>query len=204
MRILKTKHASLVLFLLLAYLLLPASVSAQTAFGVPTGDRIIEVDLSYPSDHARVRVREGDLIRIRFDGGYAYALQPHFPSEGGETVEFVVYEVETMPDGAEKVRERQRFDVAPGLLGQAETSPPIDVRLEGIRVGTFESRAPEDPREMSAGELRNLFGASGICCIYCNGVMICACSVETKCGSCCSDSCCGGPNKDSPPLEPNL
>lgn len=203
MTVFKTKHVSLAFSLLLAYLFLPASVSAQTAFGVPTGDRIIEVELSYPSDHARVQVREGDLIRIRFSGGYSYALQPHFRDEAGETVEFVVYAVEARPHGAESVRELQRFDVAPGLLGRAETSPPIDVRLEGVRVGTFESRAPEDPRQMGAGELRNLFGASGVCCIYCEGVMICACSVQTRCGSCCSDSCCGGPSEDSPPLEPN-
>lgn len=202
MTVFKTKHVRRILVLLLAVFLLPAAVSAQTAFGVPAGDRIIEVDLSYPSDHARVQVREGELIRIRFAGASAYALQPHFRGEAGDTVEFVVYEVEARPHGAERVRELQRFDVAPGLLGRAETHPPIDVRLEGVRMGTFASTAPEDSRELGAGELRRLFGASGVCCIVCDGVTICACSVETSCGSCCSDSCCGG-DDDRSPFEPN-
>jgi hypothetical protein len=199
MKVFKANH--LTLTLILTSLLLPASLSAQTAFGVPSGNRIIEVDLSYPTDHARVEVREGELIRIRFAGANAYALQPHFRGEAGETVEFVVYEVASRPDGAERVREVQRFDVAPGLLGRAETNPPIDVRLEGVRVGTFKSTAPEIPQEFGSGELRNMFGASGVCCIYCKGVMICACSVQTSCGSCCSDSCCSG-DDDRTPFEP--
>lgn len=189
MRVLKTKHASLVFSLFLASLLLPASLSAQTAFGVPTGDRIVEVELGYLGRHARVEAREGELIRIRFQGGHAYAFQAHFPGEADDEVEFVVYEVAS-ENGAEQVRELRRVPVAPGLLGIAPTNPPIDIRLGRVRLGVFDSVAPEHPSELKPGTLRRLFGKSSTCCSFCDGVSICACAVQTSCGSCCSDSCC--------------
>jgi len=179
-----------VLFLTCAALTLPTSLSAQSAFGVPTGDRIVEADLEYLGKRAHVEVREGELIRIRFQGGYAYVLQPHVSEEGQDQVEFVIYELATTQEGAEQVREIQRVRVAPGLAGVAATKPPIDIRLAGIRVGVFPSVAPEDPSELDPGTLRRIFGESSTCCSFCDGVSICACAVQTSCGSCCSDSCC--------------
>jgi hypothetical protein len=181
-------------------LVLPASLAAQGAFGVPSGDRIITAELTCPVDHVRVEVREGTLIRVQFTGGLSYALQPHLPGRDQKTVEVVLYQLATRPDGAERIREIQRCEVAQGLVGRAETNPPIEIQLEGLRVRSFETKAPEDPQEMGANELRNLFGASGSCCMHCNGVTICACSVQTSCGSCCSDSCCGGHERS--PFEP--
>lgn len=149
------------------------------AFAVPAFNEVIEFDI-FDEDEliATVTVRGGTFATVTANGSYL-GISPQVLDGGAAS--FVVYEIERMPDGREKISERE-------IIEFANFDSEIVIRFTEYsfivkHINDFETY----PKMMKSCDR---------CCIYCNGRQVCACSVATSCGSCCCSDCCEGPRSE--------
>ncbi|MCP4662747.1 MAG: hypothetical protein GY856_45720 [bacterium] len=193
-----------------------ALVAGTGAYGVPASNRIVvgELELS-TGTIVKFAVLEGAMLTVKeLEGEHYIGYVPRIVDESGLEVDFAVFEITEMGEGNEAVRYLERF----GVNGAGFTAATSGVVAEhtGVKVTQIaKSRLSDEDVKMIQKQLvpRVDFGSeptataagvppvvpmAGTCCVTCEDIRVCGCSVEHSCGSCCESPCCGGSTPGPP------
>lgn len=171
--------------------------AGSTAFSVPISDKLVHGELLLPNgEKAEFFIREGAMLKFKdTEYGYYYGLTPVVEDD---EVTFTLFELKEVGDGDEMV-----FQLSQGQAWvEAEStslSLPHDFEFRVLEV--LDHSFPADQQvpylnQLSMRRLQDAMENSGTCCVSCGSTRVCGCMVSLSCGSCCSDSCCGGGSSD--------
>lgn len=139
---------------------------------------------------ARITVMDGGTARITVSGKQRLGLVPAL-KEGSLDVDLVEF-TKDPATGVETSRNLRRLTLLPGENKRFEEADvPVDVEWQGTKAAatqTASATASSSTDEVMPMGPRGC----GNCCITCGEYQICACGVETPCGSCCCIQCCEG------------
>jgi hypothetical protein len=167
--------------LLYASLILVVALGAVTHAEVPTtaslvpvsGD-LIELELAIDGRTVgTVAVLDGSFIRVAGESR-TFAISP--VHVGGGEFDIVVLEISRNPTDQESLRHLETISGAYYGTDIELTEAPISVQIMNLE------KASDSYAKMPISCDR--------CCIYCNGMKVCACAVTTSCGQCCCSDCC--------------
>jgi|SRR5437660_194387 len=133
---------------------------------------------------------EGGMIRMEIEGRGIFGFTPIRRGQSDGVVAVKVFRItKVQKDGqvvGERIKELQTNEAGnqpTALSGLADNEPRIMIQLVGVR------EYPKITKVSSPPQIGGL-GDTGGCCVACNGIKVCACSVDASCGSCCVGVCC--------------
>ncbi|MEK6408524.1 MAG: hypothetical protein AABN34_16470 [Acidobacteriota bacterium] len=165
---------------------LPLSEQAKT---IPISNNQITLKITLDGGQSVLATQyEGGMIRLEMEGGEIFGLTPYKRGLGDAVVNLKIFRIIRIKKGGKVVGEGIT-ELETSVIGNqpsrtlsslANNEPRFSVQLVGIK---------EYSKIKEIG-LRPQYEAAGTCCVTCDGMKTCACSVETTCGSCCIGVCC--------------
>jgi hypothetical protein len=182
------KFAGLMVALAVIMISYPLSTLGGDVFGIPTSNKVIEGQLSFPASPGtqpiRFTIRDGTMLTLIDERAGLKRTDLWQPSIDGSNL--ITFNQMRIIDGGKLANEAPSVRVPIGKGFDLSANDPI--RLETFRVVT---RSPPDiaavnPQGASPQKIATVDGKTGggLCCITCDGRTICASAVSTSCGSC--------------------
>lgn len=164
------------------FIQLPASflesVPEDQVVLVPRSEDILQVTVTVPGgSRAKVRVRNGGLVRVTDPDGNTYGFGIRLNADG--QVEVREIGIKKHPSGAGEIfqiSDRPTEIIHAGSLWSAESANLV---LSEPRVVWSPTTRSDKP----------IF--DGLCCVGCDDWMVCGCGGSGCGGNCCSGGCCG-------------
>ena len=152
---------------------LAAPIKARTCRATPTGV-YLSVEITLPDKSPIVlKIEDGALGRITVDGR-TYGVVP-VTGTSLQAIDVIVHEITSNESGDESLIEIERTVCGPA---QKATSPKLPFRVRILAL-TFDDPST-DSAAQRIGVEPNL--PCEQCCVTCQGIVSCACAVQTACG----------------------
>jgi len=162
----------------------------EQAKTIPISDRLITLDLTL-DNHSPFEVTqlEGGLIRVEKEGAWTVGFTPYIRDANTGEIAVKVFQIYTIQRDnvavGEGIVELQTLHAGNETNNHKENFTFGD-SLFSIQIAAKENRFKPDKSKIYIQSQEG----SGSCCVTCDGIRICGCSVVASCGSCCYPSCC--------------
>lgn len=164
-----------------------ASDKYEQAATVPSSDRLITFKLTL-DNRAPVEVTqlEGGMIRIEKEGSWILGLTPYVRDSSTDEIAVKIFQISVIT--------KENVAVGEGIV-ELQTLRPYkeeDKLLSSFTYGDshFIIQLADKKKTLKSDIRPQLVEYYGNCCVTCDGVRICGCSVNASCGACCAPPCC--------------